>query len=932
MVTQLHYSSDSSFDFAHSLPVAESAEEPLVGREPEIARIAGVVRALAAGRGTVLEVAGDAGSGKTRLLSVLAGQARRIGAPVARADLVDRSIHAQLARWVAGNGGVLLLDDAHLCDKASSGLLARLIRAPIPGPFVLALAHRPRRTGAALLEALDHGARTGHVARVEPGPLDEQDVALLLDRRRPGESAPRVPGFAASLREAAGGNPRNVRILAAAGWRPDTWPKSPGPDTGALLREAVALTAELDALPPDAAVASSVGALLGDRFRLEDVAEVSGLGLDRTVRALAELTRRDVLRAADGGGRLSFRHPVLWHVAREHSDFGLRLTTHRRALSMLAGRGASAAAQARHAEHVVSIDSAAGLRPLVDGATAILAEDPATAERWLRLALESLPGEARDPEWAAPALTRCQALTAVGELTRARTLARDVLHASAALPAELRLQAHARCADVERLLGRYPEAEAVAYAALDPLPDPSSAAASELAFQYGLAHVLHGTPAQADALVQAAAHASSREHAPLRVLAAFYDTRLGGRVDLTTELTNCARLVDAMPNAATGYLPEMLTLLGCAELDLERFADAARHLNRALATDGPGTDRRVHTHQLLGLSLHAQRIGQLEDAQRHAREAESLAREIGAAELVGAAMTMRAGARIWAVGRRAADEVVALVRDGARSLATGHGWWTGAVVGQLAETLLLAGDPAACRRTLLKAGAVRTPLLPALSALMSAADLALGDLAEARAQVEAAQLAADALNLPAPSAYAHRARADLLAAEGRQQSAAELFDEAADGFRHAGMPVQHAWTLVSGAGSFAAVFGLRAALDRLDTAVHIAESCGARRVREEAAHAWRALESGDDGAYRPRAGAPRSGVDQLSEREREIAELAASGMRSRQIAERLFLSPRTVDSHLSRVYRKLEVSSRAALSRVIIQPSHASPACTAELA
>lgn len=55
----------------------------------------------------------------------------------------------------------------------------------------------------------------------------------------------------------------------------------------------------------------------------------------------------------------------------------------------------------------------------------------------------------------------------------------------------------------------------------------------------------------------------------------------------------------------------------------------------------------------------------------------------------------------------------------------------------------------------------------------------------------------------------------------------------------------------------------------------------------------------------------------LSDREREIAELAASGLRTRQIAERLFLSPRTVETHLSRIYRKLDVSSRLALSDVL---------------
>jgi DNA-binding CsgD family transcriptional regulator len=52
----------------------------------------------------------------------------------------------------------------------------------------------------------------------------------------------------------------------------------------------------------------------------------------------------------------------------------------------------------------------------------------------------------------------------------------------------------------------------------------------------------------------------------------------------------------------------------------------------------------------------------------------------------------------------------------------------------------------------------------------------------------------------------------------------------------------------------------------------------------------------------------------LTAREREIALLAAAGQTSRAIAERLYLSVRTVDNHLGRIYDKLGVSSRADLA------------------
>jgi DNA-binding NarL/FixJ family response regulator len=55
----------------------------------------------------------------------------------------------------------------------------------------------------------------------------------------------------------------------------------------------------------------------------------------------------------------------------------------------------------------------------------------------------------------------------------------------------------------------------------------------------------------------------------------------------------------------------------------------------------------------------------------------------------------------------------------------------------------------------------------------------------------------------------------------------------------------------------------------------------------------------------------------LTEREREVGMLAAGGLTSREIATRLFLSARTVENHLQRVYSKLGVTSRAELAATL---------------
>ena len=61
----------------------------------------------------------------------------------------------------------------------------------------------------------------------------------------------------------------------------------------------------------------------------------------------------------------------------------------------------------------------------------------------------------------------------------------------------------------------------------------------------------------------------------------------------------------------------------------------------------------------------------------------------------------------------------------------------------------------------------------------------------------------------------------------------------------------------------------------------------------------------------------RTGVDALSASELRVTRLAAEGMTNRQIAQHLFVSPKTVESQLSAAYRKLDVTSRAALAAVL---------------
>lgn len=107
------------------------------------------------------------------------------------------------------------------------------------------------------------------------------------------------------------------------------------------------------------------------------------------------------------------------------------------------------------------------------------------------------------------------------------------------------------------------------------------------------------------------------------------------------------------------------------------------------------------------------------------------------------------------------------------------------------------------------------------------------------------------------------------------------------------------------------VVGRRAdARETLARGGELATSCGSTAVRQRAAEALQAL--GD----RPRT-LTSSGQDSLTASERRVAGLAVSGRTNRDIAHELFVSPKTVENHLGRIYVKLGITGRRELARAL---------------
>jgi DNA-binding NarL/FixJ family response regulator len=104
----------------------------------------------------------------------------------------------------------------------------------------------------------------------------------------------------------------------------------------------------------------------------------------------------------------------------------------------------------------------------------------------------------------------------------------------------------------------------------------------------------------------------------------------------------------------------------------------------------------------------------------------------------------------------------------------------------------------------------------------------------------------------------------------------------------------------------------------LEGAAEVLEACGALRFRQEADRELRKL--GRPLHRRTRPGkANGTGVDTLTERELELARLVVDRRTNPEIAATLFLSQKTVETHLRNMFRKLGVSSRVELARAVEQ-------------
>ncbi len=616
---------------------------------------------------------------------------------------------------------------------------------------------------------------------------------------------------------------------------------------------------------------------------------------------------------------LTFRHPVLRQVIYQGAEPAWRAAAHRRALAELARRGAPAAELAHHVAASPGGGLPDDLDVLLTAATAAMSSAPGTAAHWLRVALEMLPDDAAHAGRRLEILLMLtRALGVAGRLAESRELMHEILRLVPLEPPGPRVAAVAFCARMERLLARYPEARALLETELS---SPRAAETGEgvtLAIEYGALAVLSATfPSARDTLLRAVQSARQRgdrlgeAHAlACSALGEVYE----GNVPVAARAADTAAgLVDQMTDSELSAEPESLAVLGWAELFLERCPDAGRHLGRGIAISRHSGHFDVLPHLLLGQGLLACWCGPLDRAITLSEEAEEIARHIDSRDVLGFALGLRSLALVWAGGPDSAKRAADLAEQAIATVPPESAWWARTVATVRAAALLMGGDPQGCIRAMAAAAGSRLSLIqpsirPIYLDMLTGASIMSGDHVTAREWSQRAGAEAHRLGLAGQQGYALRSRGYLLAASGRHDRAAACMEEAADLLGSAGLRVGQAWALVMAASSADKAGRPDAAAALASEARSLAQTVASLTILNSADATLQRL------ATRPAEPDTADPLAGLTGREREVARLAATGLSSREIAAELSVSPRTVDTHLSRVYRKLGLASRAALA------------------
>jgi DNA-binding CsgD family transcriptional regulator len=932
----------------------ERAAERLLDRQKELDVIAGSLDTSEGGTGALLVLEGGAGIGKTRLLTstlelggargmrclsavggelerelpfgvvrqllepvlLRAGDAERerllegaagLAAPAVDPHSDPTEVPASFATlhglyWLTANLAaerplVLAVDDAHWADTPSLRFLIYLARRLEGIPVLVAATVRTGEpeTAGKLVSAL----LTVDQARVlRPGPLGEAAVAELVEQ---GLGETPAAAFAHACHAATHGNPFLARELVVELSERSVSPgEAEAAGVAQMASEGVAraVLRRLGRLPEGSSEVARAVAILNGGADLATVAHVAELSPDRASDLVDALAGAGML---ERGTPLRFVHPLVRAAIAGTIGPGELDSFHRRAAAVLTRRGddgdrvAAHLAAARPAGETWVVDAlvAAARRATLRGA-------PDAAAGYLRRALAEPP----------PAEARGEVLVELGvaEVRMGKPSSIDHLEQAVAQAGDPVGRGRATLALGRALatFGRWADAVPVIEAAIDELGDADPELTLELeADLLSAAPLGFSTRTAGLERIERVADELVPDHpAACKILASLAReemTSMRSRehaIELAERSLEGGFLMADEPVPTFPFAPVVLTYSGELERAVQVYDDAlarTRERGAVLST--------TLLASLRGVALHMQ--GHLAKSAADTREALETAESYGAAQVASYAACFLT----WTLIAQGELGEAASVFERLDDVLAGPESFAGIsalrVRGQLRTEQGRAEEAVAdlrlCGRRL-EAWRVLNPGLVTWRAELAIAEHRLGnhrDAAEAAAeQVELARrwgagwVLADALRVAG-------------VIEGGPDGESKL-REAVEVARAGGARFELARALVEQGALLRRSGARRESREPLREGLDLALACGARPVAEKA-HTELVASGAQPRRLR------ETGPDSLTPAERRVAGMAAEGMTNRAIAQALFVSEKTVETHLRSVFRKLDLTSRSQL-------------------
>lgn len=808
------------------------------------------------------------------------------------------------------------LDDLQWADPESLLTLTALVRRLAPAPVLVIASARPPTPGGELARVLVNLEQAG-AARLPLGPLPEDQVAGVV------ADVLRAEPAADLLRQvrAAGGNPLYVTELVravsrdaarcAASGRAEpvasAWPPSLG----------LTIVRHLSFLSEQALEVLRPASVLGARFAVAALSTVTARSVGELAPGISEAVAAGLL-GEDGDG-MRFRHDLIRDAVYDDLPRSVRQAWHRQAGHRLAAAGASSLLVAEHLLRGPAVDDAT-LGWVRDAARDIAPGSPATAAALLERGVSALAPD--DPRRIELQGERAGDLLWAGRTREAESLFRELLGRGPGptLARSLRWGL-VRSLFVE---GRVAEGLEEVTHLEGELPDPPGGAESRawLAMARTAVGDLDGATTAATGVLESP---EGREHGfaaamALGALAVVAETR--------GELHEALDLIDrAVPPAAVGVsdatrrYPAQVTRAHIL-VELDRAEQAAE----ALAGQVPGGP--VAGWPALdgdaGPSWHAARIvagfgrfvlGDWDEAETVLETGLELVEETGQASN---AVFGRSLLSLLAQHRGRGAEAQRLAGLARRQVeATGPSYRSEWVALARARVLEAEGDPVRAYAVLAQSWDRCTRL---------------------GARVELPVLGPDLLRLALASD--DRARAADVVGELDELAARHAVGSfAAAALRCRGLWDRDPEPLLAGVELYARSGRLPALALSAEDAAKVSAGRGAtqdaRVLLERAASTFERLDAAHDiarvdarlrglGVHRGRRGArsrPRTGWASLTPTETRVVDLVAQGLSNPEVGARLYLSRRTVQTHLTHVFAKLDVTSRAQLAAEAVRRS-----------